>query len=213
VSTRYHLSSPHFGTYQVENDQMWDLAPSAETPSGLISQNSLNTILKQRTREWKPTPTFSSTGYEYMVELREGVFPDWLWFPRHFAVDFTPDYSKIPRGEGKRYVMRRAPNGPVTERVEPDDPIIVYPSEYLEAEHTTDLNSSPYDRHNRPVLTEFLYVHFQGEKYADWWDLPSRPIEKDEVLFMDREQGAQLWDSTGRVLFETTTADNEAESP
>jgi len=55
--------------------------------------------------------------------------------------------------------MRRAINGPVTERVEPPDDIITYPLDDLEG------SKGEYTRDNRPFLLEYLYVHYQGEKY------------------------------------------------
>jgi len=56
--------------------------------------------------------------------------------------------------------MRRAINGPVTERLEPPDDIITRPLDDLEGTKGT------YTRDYRPYLAEALYVHYQGEKYS-----------------------------------------------
>jgi hypothetical protein len=56
--------------------------------------------------------------------------------------------------------MRRATNGPVTERLEPADDILTFP---LDDPNGT---KGAYNRDNRPILIEYLYVHYQGEKYS-----------------------------------------------
>lgn len=56
--------------------------------------------------------------------------------------------------------MRRAINGPVTERLEPPQEILTFPLDDHEG------TSGTYNRDNRPLLIEFLYVHYQGEKYS-----------------------------------------------
>lgn len=40
---------------------------------------------------------------------------------------------------------------------------------------------------------------------VEWWSLPKDPIAADELLFVDRENGAQLWDATGKIIFEVTS--------
>lgn len=59
-----------------------------------------------------------------------------------------------------RYVMRRAINGPVTERIEPPDEIVVPPLDDLEGAN------GPYSRDDHPYIIEYLYIHYQVEKYA-----------------------------------------------
>ena len=63
--------------------------------------------------------------------------------------------------------MRRAINGPVTERVEPPDNIITRPLDDLEGTKGT------YTHDNRPFLTEYLYVDYQAEKHRSECFLPS----------------------------------------
>ncbi|KAF9515859.1 hypothetical protein BS47DRAFT_1341465 [Hydnum rufescens UP504] len=195
VPSRFHLASPGRGVYGLENGPKWDLSLPTSPTSG-DGRAAINTILDQRGHEWKQTPTFSKKGREYVVELREGLFPEFVWFPKHFAVDFVPDYTQIPRA-GKRYAMRRAKNGPVTDRMEPDDVIVLPPKD----------GSMDFDRYNRPFFVEFLYVHFQVEKYAKWWDLPQRAVGTDQVLFTDKDRGLQVWDSNGQIIFDTGMVD------
>jgi hypothetical protein len=102
VPSRFHLASPGRGVYSLENELKWDLS-SPMSPAGGDGRAAINTMLDQRGQEWKQTSTFSKEGREYVVELREGLFPEFLWFPKHFAVDFIPDYTQTPRA-GKRYI-------------------------------------------------------------------------------------------------------------
>lgn len=30
-----------------------------------------------------------------------------------------------------------------------------------------------------------------------WWDLPKSPLKKGEILYMNRNVGAQVWDEKG----------------
>ena len=68
---------------------------------------------------------------------------------------------------------------------------------------------------------DLLYNHFQTEKYtgasrpvcvflrcadadAEWWKLPGLPgraVEPNEVLYVDKDRGAWIWDDTGRITF------------
>ena len=67
--------------------------------------------------------------------------------------------------------MRRAINGPITERIEPPEDIITRPLDDLEGTKET------YTRDNRPYLTEYLYAHYQGEKYSSkFFRLPSPAV-------------------------------------
>ena len=38
---------------------------------------------------------------------------------------------------------------------------------------------------------------------TDWWALPETPIKKGAVLFVDKDEGAQVWDSYGQIIFDT----------
>jgi len=145
---------------------------------------------------------------------------------------FTAD----PLNDPQSYVMRRAINGPVTERVEPPDNIITRPLDDLEGTKGT------YTHDNRPFLTEYLYVDYQAEKHrsecfqpsltatspelneltsgdrgtAEWRDLPNRPLKEGEILYMSAENGAQAWDGAGEprwtrwVTIEETSSDAQS---
>jgi len=102
--------------------------------------------------------------------------------------------------------MRRAINGPVTERLEPADDILTFPLD------DPDGTKGVYNRDNRPILIEYLYVHYQGEKYSSWWALPEQPLKKGERLYVNRHHGAQLWDEKGEPQW-SHWADGEKESP
>jgi len=150
-------------------------------------------MLDRHQKEWKDIPTFSSAGVEYAVELREGVWDGHIWFPQHFAVDFLTDYSKIS-ARGKRYIYRREPRGSVYDREEPN---------------VREINFSPKvltegDPHDSSVIAlELMYTHFQFVKWSPWWSFPERPISEHEVLYVDKEVGAEIWNSSGDVTFKT----------
>lgn len=39
---------------------------------------------------------------------------------------------------------------------------------------------------------------------VEWWKLPglpSRPLETDEVLYVNKDRGAWVWDDRGRITF------------
>ncbi|KAF9031532.1 hypothetical protein BDZ89DRAFT_1131819 [Hymenopellis radicata] len=113
-----------------------------------------------------------------------------------YSVHYSPNYSRVPRYDVNRYLMRRAPNGPVTERVEPNPPIpIQVTSDATEAKHEWDSIR----------IGEALYNHFQMEKYQLYWSLPEDPLKPDEYMFMDRYTGLEIWDSDGRVKFSRQT--------
>lgn len=102
VFTRYHLSSPGNGVYNIENDYWWDLSPSV-FPSTPEVRSLANDMIREHESRWKPKPTFSDNAVEYEVELRVGGWPHWAWFPHEFAVDFPTDYEKF-RGGLNRWV-------------------------------------------------------------------------------------------------------------
>ncbi len=87
---------------------------------------------------------------------------------------YSPNYNRVPRFDVNRcvssfrmscnglfltttrYLMRRAPNGPVTERVEPNSPIPIHvTSNATEGKHEWD----------NIRIGEALYNRFQVEKY------------------------------------------------
>ncbi|KAF9031517.1 hypothetical protein BDZ89DRAFT_1111794 [Hymenopellis radicata] len=157
----------------------------------------IHSVKDQRERTKRLTsgqrpPTFSKLGQEYEVTLQHGTYSQWLWFPQEYSVHYSPDYNRVPRFDVNRYLMRRAPNGPVTERVEPNPPIpIQVTSDATEAKHEWD----------NIRIGEALYNHFQVEKYRLYWSLPEEPLKPDEYMFMERYTGVEVWDSDGRVTF------------
>lgn len=109
--------------------------------------------------------TFSANGVEREVEMRSGKEAAEgleLWFPSEFYVAYEstlgPGFDNNG-GDTRRFLMRRAPNGPVTERIEPEHPLLVRVPPGKE-----DMNTQ-YNTGNRPWLREGLYNHFQHEKY------------------------------------------------
>ena len=63
-----------------------------------------------------------------------------------------------------RYAMRRAANGPVTERLEPEEPVFLRP-----VPPGDDETVVPQARNDQPLLFEFLYNHFQvGIIHSDY---------------------------------------------
>ena len=61
-----------------------------------------------------------------------------------------------------------------------------------------------YSEHNRPWLRESLYNHFQNEKYSSWWTLPDRPLGPGEVLYVDRDTGAHIWNEHGDIMWQSS---------
>jgi hypothetical protein len=86
-------------------------------------------------------------------------------------LDHPPRTFPPPLDSATSYAMRRAINGPITERIEPPEDIITRPLDDLEGTKET------YTRDNRPYLTEYLYAHYQGEKYSSkFFRLPSPAV-------------------------------------
>lgn len=115
-----------------------------------------------------------------------------------------------------RYTMRRTPYGPVHYRAEPmtaDDWFVVPPEAYTEQD--------PAEVGSPMLMYDSLYNHFQIEKFAgtsrcpncqatlmpsfpDWWKmpgLPEKPLAMNEVLYVDKERGAWVWDDVGEIRF------------
>jgi len=195
VWTSDHLSTVGDGVYSIDHTATLPLPSSHTLPTDATVRAYLSSLVTSR-KAWAPPPTFSPQGMEYPVNVYEGKHLTGAWFPKELIVHYEPDYNHevyktIRRDMGARYVMRRAINGPVTERLEPPDDIIARPLDDLEGANGT------YTRDNRPYLTEYLYVHYQGEKYSKWWTLPERPLKVGEVLYMNIVNGAQAWDENG----------------
>ena len=91
---------------------------------------------------------------------------------------------------GKAHLMRRDVDGPVTERFEPAQRI-----------HFDIPGGSAGSE--RAWLREGLYTHLQTEKYASWWALPERALAPGEVLYVDKEHGAHVWDADANLVWES----------
>ncbi|KAL4266174.1 hypothetical protein AB1N83_000552 [Pleurotus pulmonarius] len=208
VHSRIHFSSISSGVFATENPGHWLAVSAVNVPSSSTTSDSsldplrsnLTTVFAEHAGDWVSRPTFSEEGKEYIVQLREGEWKGWLWFPKQYAVHYTADRSKGRQGFSKRYTMRRAPSGELYDRTEP------YRHSILEIPTTayTPLGSDPVRSDTSILVFDMLYNHFQAEKYAKWWSLPKDPIGSDELLLVDRENGAQLWDPAGKIIFEAT---------
>lgn len=101
---------------------------------------------------------FTSKGMEYTVELFDGKMENKVWIPKEVIVHYEPNYEheaykRVSRHTGRKAVMRRAISGPVTERLEPRQHIVILPID--------DLDGKEYNIGNRPHLIEYLYSHHQ----------------------------------------------------
>ena len=101
--------------------------------------------------------------------------------------------------------MRRTRGGPVTERIEPVEHILI-PA-------TVPHEGWVYSNGNRPWLREYMYNHYQGEKYASWYKLPEEPLNVGDVLYIAKDSGAFVWDGEGEMLFQTGEPTTRAPMP
>lgn len=101
VPTRYHLASPGAGVYAVMSHERGDMDKAHSTAE---SRSSLNSLLQHHERDWVPHPTLSSAGVEYPVELLEGQWPYFVWFPQQYSVHYSTNYNNMGRDTGQRYV-------------------------------------------------------------------------------------------------------------
>jgi hypothetical protein len=81
--------------------QLLDLSLEANESTNSAFRSSINAMLDRHETEWKPIPTFSSDAVEYAVELREGAWEGYVWFAKHYTIDFVRNHSKIS-GHGRR---------------------------------------------------------------------------------------------------------------
>ncbi|EKM54901.1 uncharacterized protein PHACADRAFT_259066 [Phanerochaete carnosa HHB-10118-sp] len=148
---------------------------------------------------------FSGGGRESAVVLREGAYEGFVWFTRQYAVDFVVPEELVSADwwQTKKFLVRRERGGPVHYRTEPmyhDDWFVLPPEAYTDADPAHI--ASPMLAH------DCLYNHFQTEKYAEWWKapgLPSTPLGANELLYVDKERGAWVWDERGRILFNSSS--------
>ena len=78
-----------------------DFSSTANKSTNAAVRSSIDAMLDQHQNTWKQVPTISSASVEYAVQLREGLWDGFRWFPQHFAIDFVTDFSKIS-GHGRR---------------------------------------------------------------------------------------------------------------
>jgi len=206
ASTDEHISTAGDGVYAINRAHALPAPSSHSLPNDTAARTYISSLVASR-RTWIPPPTFSREGMEYGVNLYEGKYKGWIWFPVELSVHYEPDYkadvfTTIRRDSGVRFVMRRAINGPITERVEPPDGITIHPLDDLEGTKET------YNRDNRPYLTEYLYVHYKREKYMKWWSLPKDPLKQGDILYIYVLGGAQAWNESGEPWW-THWAENE----
>ncbi|KAF8320046.1 hypothetical protein DL93DRAFT_2153074 [Clavulina sp. PMI_390] len=184
------------------------MKPPTLCEAHMVSQSMFGGAKDGVTLPCPSTPTFSKNGMEYPINLIEGDHGAEVWFAPELVVDYIPDYTQeayhlVRRDSGRRLVMRRAINGPVVERVEPTDYIILNPLDDLEGKKDT------YTRDNRPYLIEYLYNHYQNEKHQKWWKLPQEPLKPGEFLVMSKHYGIEQWDVNGKPMWTSWSVDTE----
>ncbi|VDB89103.1 unnamed protein product [Peniophora sp. CBMAI 1063] len=224
AESMYHLDSLN-GVFAIENAADAPNLPIVNNPDSSIgdaiasARHQILPLLVQRKSE-PARPTFSAQGVESNVELLSGAkLPKDLdlWFPRGFGVAYHSSLSASQSDMGRnarRYVLRRARGGAVSERFEPERPIsLVHP------ESNSNSNSNDEDGMEAAMhrgehvkgtwLREGLYVHLQHEKYRKWWDVPDHALGEGEVMFVDRAHGARLWDGAGREVWRSWREEGE----
>ncbi|KAJ7593636.1 hypothetical protein C8J56DRAFT_1043438 [Mycena floridula] len=208
INSDYHLSSPGLGVYQTENEWKFDLTNSSDAshPQQIIDLRVPITeaMYRYANAENSKTsrPTFTDKGKEHIVELMVGGHADIeVWFPERYACHYHTDWFEAFWAGGRRLVYRREPQGPIVERLEPGVAFFIPPLHLPD----TDLPSEE----NRPVIREMLYNHLQHEKYTDWWahnGVPKAAFKMGEVVFMDKNHGAVLWDRNGVIKWNSMEA-------
>ncbi|KAF8333036.1 uncharacterized protein EI90DRAFT_3153808 [Cantharellus anzutake] len=205
--TSHHLSSASLGVYGVTDGDRLDLiTPAASAANRELIRNILEERKEATVPRHNPFQLFSPEGYEYVVKLHNATFSGWLWFPLRYSVHYEPDFKLADAMGFRRYVMRRAANGPVTERLEPAEPIFMRPPS---GNLKNDPNANKEARSGQPILFEFLYNHFQVEKFQKWWILPDTALQPSDIMFIDRDRGMQIWNRGGTVTFRVRKEDVE----
>jgi len=212
IEAAHHVSSLA-GVFSLENYYWADHSlgegpPPVSVENAIVRTSAQIALAVRRLDGQAPEPTFSERGNETEVVLHDGAGAAeglFIWFPIEYTVSYLSVLGPGLPGNGRdcrRYTMRRMRHGPVTERFEPVRRSIVDPP--------VPFPDWVYDTSNRPWLREGLYMHFQTEKYRPWWSLPDRPLADGEVLYIDKEHGAHLWDADGVMLWESNrTIDSE----
>lgn len=169
IWTQHHISTAGDGVFGIDRGDYVPL-PNGQSeiaaPAEYQKAREYITSLVRENTKTQPTPFFTLSGGEYPISLHSGKFPQGAWIPAHTIVHFDPDYtnevySRIRRDSGLRSVMRRAVNGPVTERIEPTQYIITRPMDDLDGSKEGKDGRGQYNRDTRPYLIEYLYNHYQ----------------------------------------------------
>ncbi|KZV70286.1 hypothetical protein PENSPDRAFT_685664 [Peniophora sp. CONT] len=205
VDAGHHINTLD-GVFAVEDDHALPTAPTStdlapKEATLLSARPAINAALASHTSPDGPEDdeqqrTFTTEGLEAPVTLRQDASAaPFVWFAPQYAVAYdSPLAQEIPGNgrHGRRYVMRRDVDGPVTERFEPAQRI-----------HFDIPGQEVGAGRERAWLREGLYTHLQAEKYASWWALPERALEPGEVLYVDKEHGAHVWDADANLVWQS----------
>ncbi|KZV70271.1 hypothetical protein PENSPDRAFT_685649 [Peniophora sp. CONT] len=188
-------------------------ASSSSINSAIVAARRQILPLVSKRKSQPAQRTFSPQGVEGKVKLLSGSeLPAEvnLWFPRRFGVVYHSTLSSSQSAQGRdarRYVLRRARGGPVTERFELERPIsVARPGQDDELVATMQRG----EQVGGTWLREGLYVHLQHEKYRKWWSMPDHPLREGEVMYFDTAHGAHLWDAEGASLWESRQTEGES---
>lgn len=160
----------------------------------LASRAHIGTIVHQRLRDTRRRITFSADGLEGGVELLNDKNAEHglvHWFPADFAVHYRSllGVEMLMHGrDARRLLTRRERGGAIREHFEPEVRAAF-------GSHST---------RPRPWLREAIYTHFQREKSSDWWKMPAHAIALGEVLYVDRENGAYMWDTKAHIVWKNS---------
>ena len=89
--------------YNIHNEWGWDFWTPAPFPSVPESRSLMTALLRDYVKSRTKQPTFSDRGSEYEVQVREGEWPNFIWFSKALAVDFVTDSDKFQGQLGSRY--------------------------------------------------------------------------------------------------------------
>ena len=85
----------------MENHSRLDLStPASRSEARELIRGALEERKEGSVQARGTFQTFSDQGFEYVVELRNGTFPGWLWFPLRYAVHYEPNFDKAAQEAG-----------------------------------------------------------------------------------------------------------------
>ncbi|KZV70269.1 hypothetical protein PENSPDRAFT_651666 [Peniophora sp. CONT] len=210
VDSTHHISTLD-GVFSIEN-WAWikhSMVEGIELPAADEAflrpeiRRQINAALRKHRKDAVREPSFSPAGQESEIAVRtdDEIIDGWfLWFPRRYAVLYMSEVGPTLDNGGRnhmRYTGRTNPAGPVTERFEPIQKDMIL-------EPLAPIGDWHYSEHNRPWLRESLYNHFQNEKYSKWWTLPDRSLRDGEVLYIDKDTGAHIWNEHGDIMWQSS---------